>query len=677
MTHGQTTFRAATPNGARVLLAAALSATLACGWALGQAPTAGTPEVAPYVLGLGDVIQVVVTGEPELSRTAPGLVIGPDGRIAYPPLGMIEATGKTCEQLAETIRAGLIRIDWLKDPQVTVGVAEYNAHKVNVIGAVKNPGSFPHRPGLRVRDAIALAGDVVVAALGGASTVRARIVHNDGTSSPVRLDHALEGYGEDGALELQPGDTLVVERQARISVLGYVRNPGYFEVSDSASLSEVLAMAGGVTPDGDLRQIVINRSFGLTEQVDLQGALTGGKQLDPAISAGDVIFVSRLRKEVSVLGYVGNPGQYAFNEGDRVSDLIAKAGGGEKRSSGGGTTRYSAGDLTKVTLTRSDGTVITLDVAAVLGGKQPSDATVDPLVQAGDTIFIPEERYEIVILGHVQNPGRYVLLPGDKVSDAIAMAGGPLRPTEIPARTTSADLAHTTLYRASGEKIALDLSALPSGSKEFDNPELLPGDTLVIPEASNRVSVAGYVRAPGYYEFRPGETVTAAIAMAGGVVPNVGSAAKVRVRHSGGAAEDVSIVDTDPALQPGDEIIVPFARNRVAVIGYVNAAGLYEWHEGDRVLDMIAQAGGAIPTSRTAKGGNMFHALVVRRVDGEEQYLDIDLSKYYDKKDPAVNILLQPDDVVYVPREDGVNYVNWLSNIREMLTIKNLIDIVF
>jgi len=651
-------------------------ATLACGWAAGQEP-ADKPAAAPYVLGLGDVIQVIVTGETDLTHTAPGLVIGPDGRIAYPPLGMLEATGKTCEQLAETIRAGLIRIDWLKDPQVTVGVSEYNANKVNVIGAVKAPGSFPHRPGLRVRDAIALAGDVVVAAQGAASTVRARIVHGDGTSTPVRLDHALEGYGEDGAVELKPGDTLVVERQARISVLGYVRNPGYFEVSDAASLSEVLAMAGGVTPDGDLRRIVVNRSFGLTEQVDLQGALTGGKQLDPTVSAGDVIFVPRLRKEVSVLGYVGNPGQYAFNEGDRVSDLIAKAGGGEKRATGAGITRYSAGDLTKVTLTRSDGTVITLDVAAVLGGKQPSDATVDPPVQAGDTIFVPEERYEIVILGHVERPGRYVLLPGDKVSDAIAMAGGPLRPTEIPARTTGADLAHTALYRATGEKMILDLSALPSGSKEFENPELQPGDTLVIPEADNRVSVGGYVANPGYYEYRPGETVSAAIAMAGGVLTNIGTTNKAQVRHRDGTMVDVNVSEADPELQPGDAIYVPYARNRVAVIGYVNAAGLYEWHEGDTVIDMIAQAGGAIPTSRTTKGGNMFHALVVRRVDGQEQYLDVDLSKFYNKKDPTVNIPVQPNDVVYVPREDGLNYVNWLTNIREMLTIKNLIDIVF
>jgi polysaccharide biosynthesis/export protein len=659
-------------------IALSLTGTAAAQAEPGPQPAAPAGQ---YVIGIGDVLDVIVAGEAELTHTGTaGLTVGPDGRVGFSPIGMVEAAGQTCEQLAATIREKLTSTPrWLVDPHVTVSVATFNALRVNVIGAVRTPGSFPHRPGLLVRDAIALAGGLVVGGEGGASKMRARLVHSDGSSVPVRLDQALAGEGEDGLVQLKPADTLVVEIQMMISVLGYVRTPGLLPLQDGTRVSEAIGLAGGITADGDLKLVAIRRLAGGVETVNVEECILSSTP-EPVLSNGDTVFVPRrVKDEVSVQGYVEKPGKYEIQlEAQRtVSDLLAEAGGASPRpTTAGGSSRGSAGDLTHVTLTRASGEVLTLNIADVLDGKATTP-DANPVVGAGDSIFVPEERTEITVLGHVVRPGRYLLIPGDRVSDALATAGGPIRPTELPARTTSADLAHASLFRASGETIALDLSLILTGQGGYPNPELEPGDTLVIPEAKNRVSVGGYVANAGYFEFRPGEKVSSAIAMAGGVLNNVGSRSNVTIKHSDGTTEHVDLAQADPDLRPLDEILVAFARNRVAVVGYVQRPGLFEWHEGDTVVEAIANAGGAIPRSGTQKGGDFNRAAVIRIVEGEQQILQLELGKYFKDGDQTANVVLLPDDVVYVPRSDHTQYGSWLGNLLTGLSGYNLAKILF
>ncbi len=666
------------------------AALVACAAAALPALAQDEPTIAPapdapaeYRLGPGDVIAIEVSNEPELSQREPGATVGPDGLIAFHPLGMLQAQGRTCRELADDIAIGLVEKRWVRNPHVTVRPVQFNARKVNVLGAVNTPGSFPHRTGMLVRDAIALAGGVDIA---GASNARARLIHADGSSEAIRLDEELSATEAPQAHVLEPGDTLIIERRMLVSVIGYARTPGLLEVEDGTHLSGVLAKAGGVLPEADLANIIIRSPDGSIVGADLEAAIlqnTAGTDAgltdDPMVGDGDVIYVpEKIEDKVSVLGYVESPGQFEIKEeaAQRVSDLIAQAGGAINRPSGGTTSYRSAGDLAHVILTRADGTVETIDVESVLSGTG-GPAAQDPLVEAGDTIFVPEERNEVVVLGHVERPGRFLLLPGDTVSDAIATAGGPLRPTTLPATTTSADLANCTLYRASGEVLHVDLSALPTGGTGYDNPEMLPGDTLVIPEARNRVSIEGYVDDPGYYEFRPGETLSAALAMAGGIIPNQGSSSTIQVRHADDSTETIDLAAADPTLRPGDEISVPYARNRVAVVGAVRSPGLYEWHEGDRVVDMIATAGGAPFDTNDQRGGDQTKAVVVRKVDGEQTVIKVDLKPFFEQGDMDANPLLEPEDVIVVPRSDHTDYGNWFDNILSALSITNLVQALF
>jgi protein involved in polysaccharide export with SLBB domain len=530
---------------------------------------------------------------------------------------------------------------------------------------------------MRIRDAIAAAGGLLLAGEGEASAARARILHTDGTVEPIDLDAALAGEGEPAQQTLAPGDTLVIELQIMVSVLGYVRNPGYFPVQDGTRLSDAVGLAGGADEDGDLGQVILRGADGSVRTTNLKAVLVSGVGTDPVLSPGDAVYVPRESKEINVLGYVESPGQYERVEGDRVTDLITKAGGAINRPSGARSVYNSAGDLTQVVLTRRDGASQVLNLRAILEGEMESTSATDPLVEAGDTIYVPEERYEAVVLGHVVRPGRYLLLPGYKASDALAQAGGPLRPTTIPATTTAADLQNVSLYRADGDVLHLDMSFVLTGSEPTSDPEIMPGDTLVVPEAQNRVTVEGYVDNPGYYEFRPGERVSHAIGLAGGVLTNVGSRAEIMVRRADGTEIAVDLDENDIELLPGDSIRVPFARNRVAVVGYVRSPGLYEWHEGDRAVDLIALAGGAIPKTRNEKGGDFYHAALIRKVDGQDQIYELDLGAFYDDGVQEDNLELQPDDIIFVPRSDHTDYGGWLGNILSGLSAYNLADILF
>lgn len=111
------------------------------------------PARAEYELSSGDVLDIVVFRVPELSRQA---TVDVDGRIAVPPLGLIEVRGHTLSDVSGMISQQLSGRDILPDAIVTVGLAA--ARPVFVGGDVVSPGSFPYQPELSVRRAIALAG---------------------------------------------------------------------------------------------------------------------------------------------------------------------------------------------------------------------------------------------------------------------------------------------------------------------------------------------------------------------------------------------------------------------------------------------------------------------------------------------------------------------------------------
>ncbi|MFK7955078.1 MAG: polysaccharide biosynthesis/export family protein [Lysobacterales bacterium] len=151
------------------------------------------PAQADYLLAPGDLVQIAVYGENDLS---PQIRVDEIGRISYPFLGYLRVGGLTTEQLKQAIHDGL-KGDYLIDPKVSVSIVEYRSFYVG--GAVREPGNFSYEPGMSVRKALSLAGGATDRA-----SLKKIFLVRDGASESDRTRVSLDD-------PLGPGDILTVE----------------------------------------------------------------------------------------------------------------------------------------------------------------------------------------------------------------------------------------------------------------------------------------------------------------------------------------------------------------------------------------------------------------------------------------------------------------------------------
>ncbi|MCS7066001.1 MAG: polysaccharide export protein [Fimbriimonadales bacterium] len=133
---------------------------------------------------------------------------------------------------------------------------------------------------------------------------------------------------------------------------------------------------------------------------------------------------------------------------------------------------------------------------------------LDLLRQPSVSVSIRQlHRPKVSVLGMVYRPGSYEFKEGDKVLEALSMAGG-----HIPER---AKLEDAWLQRLDGTVIKLNLRRLLEQGDLSQNYPLQDGDLIQIPEDTlNRYFVGGNVKRPGLYTWRPGVTVLDALGQA-------------------------------------------------------------------------------------------------------------------------------------------------------------------
>lgn len=177
--------------------------------------SATTPGSASYLIGPQDVLDITVFKAPDLSRTVP---VAEDGSINLPLIGATPAAGKSPSALEKDIQK---RLDagYMRSPQVTVVVKEYNSQRVTLEGAVKSPGVFPLRGNDTLEQAIAKAGGID-RTTSSDSVVVFRTAGGARTMIRYDLGDIRNGAAEDPAV--QPGDVIVVEDSTAKSGLNIV-----------------------------------------------------------------------------------------------------------------------------------------------------------------------------------------------------------------------------------------------------------------------------------------------------------------------------------------------------------------------------------------------------------------------------------------------------------------------
>jgi polysaccharide export outer membrane protein len=192
-----------------ICLAALLSALPAYSGKVNQeAPAAKPSPVAvgdDYIIGNDDVLAILVWKEPELSHP---FTVRPDGKITLPLVGDVKAAGLTPVELQKQLTDALATL--MESPKVSVMVQDARSQRINVMGEVARPGTYPLTKPMTVLDALSVAGGF----RDFARTRRMFILRNlvDGRQRRIPVDYkkVISVKGPNENFELQARDTLVV-----------------------------------------------------------------------------------------------------------------------------------------------------------------------------------------------------------------------------------------------------------------------------------------------------------------------------------------------------------------------------------------------------------------------------------------------------------------------------------
>jgi polysaccharide biosynthesis/export protein len=280
----------------------------------GSTPTA--PPLSPgldiqgtksYLLGPGDVLDVRVFGQPELSSS---VQVDSDGNLSSLPFleKPIVAKCRTDKQLQKDITVAYSK--FINNPQVSVRISERNSRQpATVFGAVRQPTRVEMKRKVRLNELMAVSGGFTERASGTIQILHteplmcpdpgeeAEATPIDGTKIPLQIIKISELRS--GKLEanpvIRPGDYVLVTEAEPVYITGSVNAPGGVYLRDQLMLSRALAMVGGARKEAKLTDVRIYRQIaGSANQevinVDVN-AIKKNQKPDVLLMAYDVIEV--------------------------------------------------------------------------------------------------------------------------------------------------------------------------------------------------------------------------------------------------------------------------------------------------------------------------------------------------------------------------------------------------
>ena len=267
-------------------------------------PSPAAPEASPtpaptpapeYRLGAGDVLEVIVFGNDDLSRTT---TVQTTGSISLPLLGEVPVAGLTVAEAKQKLTSLLAR-DFLVNPQVEMKIKEYQSQFVTVLGEVNSPGRKGLRGRTRLIDVLVDSGGFTPRASGEVSITRAEGTF-DGGARVLRLRF---GSASPSAIDqinleqvLRNGDIVTALPKFYVTVEGEIARPGRYVLDGDLTVTGAISTAGGLTRYGknDVQVRRVDAQTGKTTiiEVDLKD-VRKGKKPDLPLLPNDVVTVPR------------------------------------------------------------------------------------------------------------------------------------------------------------------------------------------------------------------------------------------------------------------------------------------------------------------------------------------------------------------------------------------------
>jgi polysaccharide export outer membrane protein len=259
-------------------------------------PVAAPAAVSEYEVGAGDVLEVNVFGNDDLSRIP---TVQTNGSISLPLLGEVQVAGLTVGEVQRKV-TNLLAKDYLVNPQVEVKVRDYQSQFVSVVGEVNSPGRKPIRGRMRLIDVLIEAGSFKPSASG-----QVMITRVDGEFDPgqkamiVRISSSASPTAQDLVnleMPLKSGDIITALPKAYVTVDGEVNRPGRYAIESDLTVTGAVSLAGGLTRFGS-NDVKVRRTDPQTTKITVFEVslkdVRNGKKPDVPLLPNDVISVGR------------------------------------------------------------------------------------------------------------------------------------------------------------------------------------------------------------------------------------------------------------------------------------------------------------------------------------------------------------------------------------------------
>jgi polysaccharide export outer membrane protein len=289
-------------TAASLVIISAMSGASLCG----APPSPGTLRApVSYVLGPDDQISIRVLDVDEISPQP--VRVDAQGNITVPLAGRLTVAGATVEQLEAEITKRLK--NYLLNPTVSITITEFRSQPISILGAVNRPGVHQLQGHKNLFEALALAeglrpdsgGEIVITRRKewGPIPLAGAVDEEDGAFSVARVSvkSVMDGKHPNENIDMRPNDVISVPKAEMIYVVGSVRRPGGFVLSEKKALSvlQALSLAEGLDRTASAKNATILRAIpGSTQHselpVNVQKILTG-KSNDMALQANDVLFI--------------------------------------------------------------------------------------------------------------------------------------------------------------------------------------------------------------------------------------------------------------------------------------------------------------------------------------------------------------------------------------------------
>jgi len=524
------------------------------------------PVPPDYILGPGDHLIVNLWGHADLSYE---LVIDREGKVFIPKAGELVLWGLTIDQAKERITNLLSTI--YSDFKINVILGKIRSITVYVSGEVKRPGAYTVSSLYTLFNTLYLSGGP-----GEKGSMRdVRLIRHGKVVKRIDLYRMLiDGEGED--VRLESNDIIFVPVVGPlVKIDGEVTRPGIYELKGKERILDLLDIAGGVRSSSYLGNVELYRYDGNRKRIlitlDLSDStLAAGNNI--ALRDGDEIYIRKVHRltdnVVYLEGAVKYPGEYQYNEGMKVTDLVRPE------------LLLPHAYLRRAFLTRTfadnSKKVYPLDLAAILGiVDEETPATEDDFTsefETSDTTLLVSDielkpwdrleifpfdrmrdRFSVRIDGEVRKPGQYDYAREMTLSDLVYLAGGVKRSAYLLKAEIARLDSDTTRM---SDVIQVDLrKALGNPHSTYD-PVLKPQDAVFIREIPNFgghevVWIGGEVVFPGTYVLEDeNETLKHLIERAGGFTERAFLKGAIFMRN--GVAEDLerrNVLDVVASLQ--------------------------------------------------------------------------------------------------------------------------------